>query len=56
MLRFYGAAILVQLDGDPGGNGGRNLVATQDFWAIRGVEIHDEECSHVPGYYGWAYG
>ena len=53
-LSFHGAAILVQLDGDPGGDGGGNLVAIPDFWATRGAEIRHEEGSHVPGRYGWA--
>jgi hypothetical protein len=39
MLSFHVAAILVQVDGDPGGDGGENLVAITDFWATRGVEI-----------------
>ena len=55
-LSFHGAAILVQLDGDPGEDGGGNLVAMPNFWATLGVEIHHEESSHVPAHYEWADG
>jgi hypothetical protein len=52
-MRAHGAAILVQVDVDPGGDGAENLVARPYFWATRGVQIRHEEGSHVPGHYKW---
>ncbi len=53
-LRFYRAAILVQLGGDTGGYGGGNLVAGPNLWATRKVDIRHEKGSHVSGHDIWA--